>query len=133
LGRELNLCQTRLKAIPGEIKRLVEGYRKGLYADFMMQEEMGLIQKEQAEIEKRTAELERQLSQRSLTKDQEANIRNLAEKIGAGLDNLDFKGKQELLRLLVEKIFYNIHGIEIQTIIPIGEQLHPVHRGGLRG
>lgn len=130
LERELKLCQTRLKAIPGEIKRLVEGYRKGLYADFMMREEMELIQKEQAEIEKRKTELERQLSQRSLTKDQEANIRSLAEKIGVGLDGLDFNGRQELLRLLVEKVFYNGSGIEIQTIIPIDEQLHPVHRRG---
>lgn len=133
LERELKLCQTRLKAIPGEIKKLVGGYRKGLYADFMMQEEMEIIQKEQAGIEKRKAELERQLSQRSLTKDQEANIRSLIEKVGAGLEELGFNGKQELLRLLIEKILYNGQGIEIQTIIPLDEQLHPVHRGGLRG
>jgi hypothetical protein len=34
LERELELCKTRRKAIPGEMKRLVEGYRKGMYADF---------------------------------------------------------------------------------------------------
>jgi site-specific DNA recombinase len=45
LERELRLCQTRLKAIPEEQRRLVEGYRKGLYADFMMREDMELIQK----------------------------------------------------------------------------------------
>ena len=59
--------------------------------------------------------------------------RSLAEKIGIGLDNLDFNGKQELLRLLVEKVFYNGQSIEIQTIIPLGEQLYPIPRGGLRG
>ncbi|GAI55998.1 unnamed protein product, partial [marine sediment metagenome] len=36
----------------------MEGYRKGLYADFMMREDMELIQKEQGELEKRKAELE---------------------------------------------------------------------------
>ncbi len=67
LERELQLCQVRLKAIPEEQKRLVEGYRKGLYADFMMREDMEIIQKEQGELEKRKAELERQLAKRLLT------------------------------------------------------------------
>jgi len=130
LERELQLCQARLKAIPDEQRRLVEGYRKGLYTDFMMREDMELIQKEQGELEKRKAELERQLTQRQLTQSQEARIRSLTEKIGIGLDNLDFAGKQELLRLLVEKALYNGQGVEILTIIPLGEQLHPIHRGG---
>jgi site-specific DNA recombinase len=133
LERELQLCQTRLKAIPDEQRRLVEGYRKGLYADFMMREDMELIQKEQGELEKRKAELEGQLAQRRLTEGQEARIRSFAEKIGAGLDALDFPGRQELLRLLVEKVLFDGQVIEIQTVLTPDEKLHPVHRGGLRG
>jgi len=133
LERELLLCRTRLKAIPDEKRRLVEGYRKGLYADFMMREDMELIQKEQGELEKRRAELERQLAQRQLTESQEKRIRSFAEKICTGLDTLDFAGRQELTRLLVEKVLFDGQGIEIQTIIPLGEQLHPIHRGGPRG
>jgi len=64
------------------------------------------------------------------TQNQEAHIKSLMEKIIMGLDNLDFTGKQELLRLLVEKVFYNGQSIEILTIIPLGEQLHPIHRRG---
>jgi site-specific DNA recombinase len=130
LERELQLCEARLKAIPEEQKRLVEGYCKGLYADFMMREEMELIQKEQGALEKRKAELERQLAQRLLTQNGEGQIRSLMEKISIGLDNLDFTSKQELLRLLVEKVFYNGQSVEILTIIPLGGQLHPIHRGG---
>ena len=48
-----------LEAMPYEQRRLVEGYRKGLYADFMMREDMELIQKEQGEFEKWEVELER--------------------------------------------------------------------------
>ena len=120
-------------AIPEEQRRLVEGYRKGLYADFMMREDMELIQKEQGELERRRTELERQLAQRFLTQNQEAHIKSLTEKISIGLNNLDFNGKQELLRLLIERVVYDGQNIEIQTIIPLGEQLHPVCRGGLRG
>ena len=130
LEHELQLCQARLKAIPDEQRRLVEGYRKGLYADFMMREDMERIQKEQGELEKRKTELERQLGQRELTQSQEARIRSLTEKISTGLDNLDFAGKQELMRLLIERVLYDGQGVEIQTIITLGEQLHPIHRGG---
>jgi site-specific DNA recombinase len=133
LERELKLCQARLKAIPDEQKRLVEGYRKGLYADFMMREDMDLIQKEQGELEKRKSELERQLAQRQLTESQEARIRSFAEKISSGLDTLDFAGRQELLRLLVEKVIFNGQVVEIQTIITPNKQLYPLHRGGSRG
>ena len=66
LERELRLCIRRLKTIPEEQKRLVEGYRKGIYPDFMMREEMEVIGKDQSELEKRKAELEKQLGQRSL-------------------------------------------------------------------
>ena len=55
---------------------------------------------------------------------------SLAKKINIGLNNLDFTGKQQLLRLLVEKVFYNERSIEILTVIPLGEQLHPICRGG---
>jgi site-specific DNA recombinase len=132
--RELKLCQTRLKAIPDEQKHLVEGYRKGLYADFMMREEMDSIQKEQEELERRKNELERQLAQRFLSEDNKAQIRRLAGDMRMGLDNLDFAGKQELLRLLVEKIIYDGQNLEIQTIIRPHEQLQPngreLERGG---
>jgi site-specific DNA recombinase len=133
LEQELQLCVARLKAIPEEQRKLVEGYRKGLYADFMMREDMKVIQKEQAELEKRKAELERQITQRSITANQESQIRRLLKSIGTGLSSLDFSGKQELLRLLIEKVIYNGQSIEIQTIIRPREQLHPIHRGGLRG
>ncbi|MFH1639248.1 MAG: hypothetical protein ABIB93_02910 [Chloroflexota bacterium] len=59
-----------------------------------------------------------------------------SDTINTGLDNIDFAGKQEIIRLLVEKvsyISYNGTSVEIQTIISPDVQLHPVHRRGLRG
>jgi site-specific DNA recombinase len=133
LQRELQLCDARLKVMPDEQRRLVGGYRKGLYADFMMREEMETLQKEQAELKKRKEELERQLTQRFLTDHQEAQIRDLVKSISTGLNHVDFAGRQELLRLLVEKVIYSGQNIEIQTIIPPLEQLHPMHREGIKG
>ena len=131
LEKELQLCLARLKAIPEEQKRLVEGYRKGLYADFMMREDMGTVQTEQGELEKRKGQLERQLTQRSITQHQETQLRNFVSNVAAGIDRLDFRGKQELLRTLIEKVLFSGQNIEIQTIVPPRGQLQPMHRGGL--
>lgn len=101
--------------------------------DFMMREDMELIQKEERELGARRAELERQLTQRELTASQEVRIKSLIQQLSAGLDSLDFHGRQEILRLLVEKVVYDGQSIEIQTIIRTAEQLHPIRRGGNRG
>ena len=131
--KELELCQNRLKAIPQEQKRLVEGYRKGMYPDFMMKEEMERVAKEKAELEAREAELRRQLEKSVITGQQEDQIKNLVRRVSSSLDMLDFAGRQELLRLLVEKVFYDGQKLEIHTIISLNEQLHPLAQGGYRG
>ena len=100
LEQELNICHNRLKSIPKERKRLAECYRKGLYSDAMMREEIGIIDKEHGELETRIKELEKQLFRRILTGKQEINIRKTIEKVNTSLDNLDFKGRQRLVRLL---------------------------------
>ncbi len=127
--KELELCQSRPKVIPLEQSRLVEGYRKGMYPDFMMKEEMGRVEKEKIVVEARIFELQRYLEKRLLTDKQENQVRNLVKRVSTGLDSLDFAGRQELLRLLVEKVFYDGQKLEIQTIIPLNEQLHPLSRG----
>lgn len=125
--RERTMRGSREKARQGKV------VSAGAVPFFMMREDMEAIQKEQTELEKRKDELERQLAQRNMTEHQEAQLRNFVSKIGVGLDHLGFKGKQELLRTLIEKVLYNGQNIEIQTIIPPRGQLQPIHQGGLRG
>jgi len=136
LEKELGLCSERLGEFPGEEQRLVEGYRKGLYPDFMMREEMDRLRQEQTSLEKRRKELESRLSLLALSGAQEAQARALAARIGKNLDELSFNQRQELLRLLVEKVYYRETELEISTIIPLsGEmcQLHPLPRRGPGG
>ncbi len=127
--RELELCTTRLKTILLEQKRLVEGYRKGLYPDFMMHEEMERTGKEQKEMEARKIELEKQMLRGIITANQEEAIKNFVKRINAGLDKVDFTQKQTLVRDLTEKLIYDGESIEIQTIINPNVQLHPLTRG----
>jgi len=133
LERELQICRKRLEAIPKERKRLIEGYRKGMYSDSLMREEMDVIDNEQSDLETRITDISKQLSRRKITKKQEADIRKMIKKINTGLNNLDFNGKQKLLRLLIEKINYDGGHLEIQTILHMDEELCTINRGGLRG
>jgi len=114
----------------------VEGYGKGLYPDFLLREEMDRLKQEETTLEKRREELERRLSILTLSQAQEEQARSLAAGIGKNLDALGFNQRQEVLRLLVEKVYYRETELEISTIIPLsGEmcQLHPLPREGARG
>jgi site-specific DNA recombinase len=136
LEKELKLCGERLGEFPGEQLRLVEGYRKGLYPDFLLREEMDRLKQEETTLEKRREELERRLSILTLSQAQEEEARALAARIGKNLDALGFNQRQEVLRLLVEKVYYRGTELEISTIIPLSGdmcQLHPLPRGGCWG
>lgn len=132
LEEELTRCRERLEALPRERKRVISGYRKGLYADFMVREEMESIDQEQKELEKHRAELEKRLSQIALLEGQETKIRNLVERIRENLDRLDFAQRQELLRLLIVDIVVSDQKVHINTIIPL-EGLGTLHPRGCAG
>jgi hypothetical protein len=128
--KELKLISVRLKAIPEEQQRLVEGYSKGLYTDIMMHSQMDAISQEQHELVNRKEQLEKHLEVKALTENQEEQIRILSQKIKSGLGNLDFTGRQELLRLLIEKVSCDGQTVEIQTVLNLNNKLNPTHREG---
>lgn len=126
---ELGHVRARLTCIPAEQKRLVEGYRKGLYADFMMREEMERIEEEKAHAERRLRELEQQLQRLDQASAYQHQVVELAARLSEGLETMGFGERQELLRLLVDEIIYDDPGeLTIRTILPL-VQLHPEPRG----
>jgi len=134
--RELLLTQRRLKAIPQEQDRLVEGYGKGLVPDDRMRIRMDALKTDKEELERRAQELERQLTTLELTEEQEAQALAFAEKVRNGLTNLEFAERQELLRLLVEDVTCYDDKAIIHTIIPPSPseekmQLHTSPRQGV--
>ena len=94
---------------------------------------MDILAKEQIELNNRKLELERQLEARALTENQEQQIRSLSQKMKRGLSSLDFNGKQELLRLLIETVKCDEEKIEIQTVLTLDSELNPTHREGDKG
>lgn len=128
---ELELAQVRkrLAELPNEERRLVEGYRKGLYADFMMREEMDRLREEYSHAGKRAEEVEQQIKRLDKALCYKDQIEGLTKKLSQGLDNMSFVERRELLRLLVDGIIYDNGSVTIKTIIPLDDRkLHPASR-----
>ncbi|MBI4334808.1 MAG: recombinase family protein [Chloroflexi bacterium] len=130
LEMELNQLHKRLEEFPNEERRLVEGYRKGFYADFMMREEVARIHKEKSAADQRFRELELQLKHLDKALSYKDQLEQLTARLSLGLENMSFSERQELLRMLVDGIVYDDGRLTIKTIIPLDkQQLHPACRG----
>ncbi len=129
---ELTHLKVRLENIPKEQKRLVEGYRKGYYLDFMMREETERVDKEKLDAERRLIELQRQLESLERASGYKGEVEALAKRLSQGLDVMSFEERRELMRLLIDEIVYDDEGtMTIRTILPLG-RLQPASRR-LRG
>ena len=130
LQNELADVGKQLEELPKEERRLVEGYRKGFYADFMMREEMKRVRGEQTKLQGRRRELELKIAHLDNVISYKGQIQKLAERLSQGLDSMDFEQRRELLRLLVDEVFYDDGHVTIKTIIPLVERrLHPISGG----
>ena len=110
-GRETDVIETALEAVRGEIAgtehqkaRLYELLELGEYDIPLFRERMEAVKEKRAALDKKAAEL-----QRSLREAQCADPAALAEKIRAVLDaydNSDAAGKNELLKSVLEEVWY---------------------------
>lgn len=124
LCEELSQIKDRLLNIPKEQRKLVEGYRKGYYPDFMMREETERVEEEKSNAEQRRMELERQLERLERANDYKGQVEDLANRLSQGLDVMGFGERRELLRLLIDEIVFEEGRVSIKTILPLG-RLHP--------
>ena len=130
LGQELAHLEKRLEELPGEERHLVGGYRKKLYSDVMMREEMEKLHREQDDAERRRRELELQLARLERVGSYKAQIEEFAARVSLGLEHMDAPERRELMRLLVDEVIYDEGQLTIKTIIPLKErQLHPESQG----
>lgn len=109
---------------------MVEGYRKGFYADFMMKEETERIHREHSAADKRRQELAHQLEHLAKALRYKVQLEELVERLNKGIEGMGFAERRELLRLLVDEVVHDNGSLAIKTTIPFDEhQLHPVSQG----
>ena len=115
---ELKIVRGRLRDMPREQDKLIEGYAKGLIPDEKMREWMDASNEERESLESRANELDGRLSRLELSEKQEANAIEFAGQVARGLDRLPFAERQELMQLLVEDITCQGGEVVVRTIIP---------------
>ena len=117
-AEQLRIARKRLKELPAEQDRLVEGYGKGLIPDDRMAARMEGLGQESEELTSVIRDLETKLSRLELTTEQEESAIKFAERVNSGLENLDFEGRQQLIRLLVEDVTCHPDRAIVRTIVP---------------
>ena len=118
----------RLEALPEEEMRLVAGYRKGYYSDSVIRDEKVRVDQERVAAEELRLELTTRLGRLDRASEYVEQVEELTSRLAEGLDTLDFDGRRELLRLLVDEVVYDDGQLSIKTILPLG-RLHPTSRG----
>jgi hypothetical protein len=121
---ELVHVRKRIEALPEEERRLVAGYRKGYYSDSVMRDEKVRVDQKRVAAEERRLELTAQLDRLDRALAYLDQVKDLTSRLAQGLDTLDFGGRRELLRLLVDEVVYDDGQLSIKRILPL-RQLHP--------
>ena len=111
--------------IPAEQARLVEGFGKGLIPGGLIRPRLEQLQEETATAEAKAAEIGRRRRGLEMSGREEAAVRSFAERVGQGLGALDFAGRQQILRLLVEGVTNNDAEAVVRTIILIEPEALP--------
>ena len=125
LEYELKACRRRLLEIPAEQGRLVEGYGKGLVPEDLVRPRLEQLRAEASTMEAKADELTRRLRGLEMSGREEVAVRAFAVRMGQGLSALDFAGRQEVLRLLVEDVTIRDAEAVVRTIIPITPEPTP--------
>jgi site-specific DNA recombinase len=121
LDTQLKRLARRLEQTDAERRRLADVYQAGIIG-------IGELKKRGAEVTARKATLEAEQSE--LTKRHQElagqnqlrhRLQNFAAHIADGLDNLDFEGRQHLLRLVIEQVRVTGWQVEIRLRIPLSD------------
>jgi hypothetical protein len=93
-----------------------------------MRDEKVRVDQERVAAEELRLELTARLGRLDRASEYVEQVEELTSRLAEGLDTLDFDGRRELLRLLVDEVVYDDGQLSIKTILPLG-RLHPTSRG----
>jgi len=121
LQAQVDRLHRRLEQADAEHRRLVDLYQGGFIP-------LTEVQLRETELARRRRQLEQQRSALTAQRQELADnnrlrqrIAGFAEQVRRGIDELDFEGRQRLLRLLVEEIRVSGWQVEIRLRIPLDE------------
>ena len=107
-----------LKRVKAQEDRITDAYINEAMDLKRYKAEMVKLRQHQAEIERRTTELDRRQQQDQDAQNALEHLNRFCHRISKGLDALTFDGRQQLLRLVVERITVDNGRVRVDTVIP---------------
>ena len=107
-----------LKRVKAQEDRITDAYINEAMDLKRYKAEMVKLRQHQAEIERRTTELDRRQQQDQDAQNALEHLNRFCHRISKGLDALTFDERQQLLRLVVERITVDNGRVRVDTVIP---------------
>ena len=119
LGAELARIERKLDSADGERRRLADLYQSGLIDLPEMKRRARELDGRRSKLTQQRLTLTEQRSSLATDNKLRRRIKAFASTVTAAIDNLDFEGRQQLLRLVVEEVRVRGFNVEIQLRIPL--------------
>ena len=101
--------------------RITDAYRNEAVELGRYKAEMARLREHKRELDRRTQELERRQQQEQDSHYALEHLDLFCRRVTQGLDELTFEERQQLLRLVVEKVTVDNGRVRIETVIPPGD------------
>jgi site-specific DNA recombinase len=123
LEQERQQIQVALKRVNDQQDRITDAYMNEALELLEYKAKMDELRERKRGLEKQLASLEERGHRQSRERDALERLESFCEAVAQGLDNLTFEEKQQLLRLLVERILVENSKVQVEAIIPLDENI----------
>ncbi|MCH9037703.1 MAG: recombinase zinc beta ribbon domain-containing protein, partial [Chloroflexi bacterium] len=110
-----------LKRIKAREERVTDAYINEVMDLQRYKAQMDKLAAEREELQRVADDIERRAGEQERSRSVLDQIETFCSQVSQGLDNLTFEEKQQLLRLVVERITVDSGKVTIETIIPTGQ------------
>nr|AJG38137.1 putative invertase [bacterium enrichment culture clone fosmid MGS-K1] len=119
LDSERKQIEIALKQVKKKQDRITDAYMNEALEIGDYKGKMDELRQRKSQLEAQLANLDKRATQQLQEKEALSHLQSFCETVSQGLDNLSFEEKQQLLRLVVERIVVNSGTVHIEAIIPL--------------
>jgi site-specific DNA recombinase len=125
LAAQLARLERRREAAQSERRRLADLYQAGVVEHVEMARRAAELDARSRGLDQEREALVTQRAELAQTNNLQQRIAGFAERALAGLDNLDFDGRQKLLRLVLDEVRVQGWQVELRLRLPLDDQEPP--------
>jgi site-specific DNA recombinase len=118
-AREQTRLEHAIKHVRAQVERLVDAYQQGAISVDELKARRERLEASQQATEERLIEVRSKQQQQRRSERLVENLAAFAATIHTGLTSLDFAGRQQLVRLLIERVVVQGEDVTIEHVVPL--------------